>query len=169
MKFDQLMCGDSGDAGWSERHLKLSVRRAGRLVGLSRVAIEAPTSRHDKDKPIVEAMARMVHERLRDEGFEVGRDQVYRLCRKPGFKVPRRRRKKRAIGVTKNAVHAQAATRMPCPDYGQTKSMRRIRGLLAFQSQYLSAPRKNNAIPIATGAKTSTAPVTWAWPSANSL
>ncbi len=84
--------------------------------------IDAPTVLVDRDKPIVEAMTRMVrekprtgyrmlHGRLRDEGFEVGRDRVYRLCRKQGFKVPRRRRKKRAIGVAQNAVHVRAATR----------------------------------------------------------
>ena len=97
------------------------MRRACKLVGLSRGAIDAPTVLVDRDKPIVEAMTRMVrekprtgyrmlHGRLRDEGFEVGRDRVYRLCRKQGFKVPRRRRKKRAIGVAQNAVHMRVAT-----------------------------------------------------------
>jgi transposase InsO family protein len=51
----------------------------------------------------------MLHGRLRDEGFEVGRDRVYRLCRKYGFKVLLRRRKQRAIGFAKNAVHVRAA------------------------------------------------------------
>lgn len=98
------------------------MRRACNLVGLSRGAITAPTVQIDKDKPIVDAITRMVHQRprtgyrmlhgrLRDEGFDIGRDRVHRLCRKHGFKVPRRRKKKRAIGVAKNAVHVRSATR----------------------------------------------------------
>lgn len=105
-----------------ERHPEVSQRRACRLVGLSRNAIEAPTVLVNKDKPIVEAITRMVHGkprsgyrmlhgRLRDEGFEVGRDRVYRLCRKHGFRVPRRRKKKRAPGASKNAVHVRFAKR----------------------------------------------------------
>ncbi len=105
-----------------ERHPEVSQRRACRLVGLSRNASEALTEVVNKDKPFGEAMTSMVHDRprtgyrmlhgrLRNERFEVGRDRVYRLCRKHGFKVPRGRRKQPAIGVAKNAVHVRAARR----------------------------------------------------------
>ncbi len=104
-----------------EDHPEISQRRACGLVGLSRNAISEPRRRADRDRPVVDALLRMVserprsgyrmlHGRLVDEGYRVGRDRVYRLCRRHGLKVPRRRRRRRAIGAAKNAVHVRRAT-----------------------------------------------------------
>ncbi len=93
-----------------------SERRCCELVGLSRNAIEAPQRVVDRDKPLVAVLQkisakhprlgyRMLHGRVKLMGFGVGRDQVHRLCRKHGLKVPQRVRRRRAIGVPANAVH----------------------------------------------------------------
>ncbi len=102
-------------------HPEVSVRRACVLVGLSRNAAEAPTAKVEKDKPLVAALQRlsaahprlgyrMLHGMVQREGFRVGRDCVHRLCRRHGLRVPRRRRKRRALGVPANAVHVRRAT-----------------------------------------------------------
>jgi transposase InsO family protein len=102
-------------------HPQVSTRRICELVGLSRNAIKAPTGRIDKDKPLVAALTKLATERPRSgyrmlygmlmrDGFDVGRDQVYRLCRKHGFRVPRKVRIRRAIGQAANAVHVLRAT-----------------------------------------------------------
>lgn len=100
---------------------EVSERRACELVGLSRNAAEAPTAKVEKDKPLVAALQRlaaahprlgyrMLHGMVRREGFRAGRDRVHRLCRRHGLRVPRRVKKRRAIGVAANAVHVRRAT-----------------------------------------------------------
>jgi transposase InsO family protein len=99
---------------------EVSIRRACELVGLSRNAVEAPTAKIEKDKPLVEVLTglaakhprfgyRMLHGMVALRGFRAGRDQVYRLCRRHGLRVPRRVKKRRAIGVSENAVHVLRA------------------------------------------------------------
>ena len=79
-------------------HPEVSERRACALVGLSRNAVEAPMGQIDKDKPLVSVLTslarerprsgyRMLHGMIQDQGFNAGRDKVYRLCRKHGFRV----------------------------------------------------------------------------------
>lgn len=46
---------------------------------------------------------------LRREGWRASATRVQRLWRREGLKVPRKRRKKRAIGVAANACHVQSA------------------------------------------------------------
>ena len=103
-----------------EDHPELSERHACRLVGLCRGAVNEPFRRIDKDKPLVSMLMRLVQERprsgyrmlhglVRDEGFRTGRDRVYRLCRKHGLGVPRRKRMRRAMGSGVNAVHITRA------------------------------------------------------------
>lgn len=101
----------------------VSIRRACELVGLSRNAVEAPTAKVEKDKPLVEALMglaakhprlgyRMLHGMVALRGFRAGRDQVYRLLRRHGLRVPRRVKRRRAIGVPAHAVHVLRATGM---------------------------------------------------------
>lgn len=103
------------------RRPEVSTRRACELVGLSRNAVKAPKAKAEKDKPLVEALTglaaqhprlgyRMLHGMVALRGFRAGRDQVYRLCRRHGLRVPRRVKKRRAIGVAANAVHVLRAT-----------------------------------------------------------
>jgi transposase InsO family protein len=101
----------------------VSIRRACELVGLSRNAAKAPTAKVEKDKPLVKVLAglaakhprlgyRMLHGMVALRGFRAGRDQVYRLLRRHGLRVPRRVKRRRAIGVPSNAVHVLRATGM---------------------------------------------------------
>ena len=101
-------------------HPEYSQRRACKLVGLSRNAMQEPVTRLDKDKPLVSALVRLAQERprsgyrmlhglVRDAGFKVGRDRVYRLCRRHGLRVPVHRRLRRAMGTGSNAVHIRRA------------------------------------------------------------
>jgi len=102
-------------------HPQVSTRRICELVGLSRNAVKPPTGRVNNDKPLVAALTKLATERPRSgyrmlygmlmlDGFDVGRDQVYRLCRKHGFRIPRKRRVRRAVGEAANAVHVLRAT-----------------------------------------------------------
>lgn len=101
----------------------VSTRRACELVGLSRNAVKAPTAKIEKDKPLVKVLTelaarhprlgyRMLHGMVVLRGFRAGRDQVHRLCRRHGLRVPRRVKKRRAIGIPANAVHVLRATAM---------------------------------------------------------
>lgn len=47
---------------------------------------------------------------LRREGWRVNYKRVHRLWKQEGFKVPRKRRKKRAVGTSANACDKRAAT-----------------------------------------------------------
>jgi putative transposase len=87
-----------------EWHPGLSIRRACGLVGLSRNAVKAPRAKIDKDKH-PRLGYRMLHHMVKREGFRVDRDRVYRLCRRHGLRVPRRVRRRRAVGASANAVH----------------------------------------------------------------
>jgi putative transposase len=101
-------------------HPECSERHACELVGLSRNAINAPTLKADKDKPLVQTLMhlagkhprlgyRMLHGMVKLRGFRAGRDCVYRLCRVHKLRVPRRIKRRRAIGVATNAVHVLKA------------------------------------------------------------
>jgi len=47
---------------------------------------------------------RMIHAMLLDQGFDVGRDRVYRLWRSHGYGVKQKPRKKRRLGVSENGI-----------------------------------------------------------------
>lgn len=49
---------------------------------------------------------------LRQEGWLVNVKRIHRLCRKEGLKVRRHPRKRRAIGTSSNACHAQPARKI---------------------------------------------------------
>jgi putative transposase len=101
---------------------EVSIRRACELVGLSRNAVQPPRGKVEKDKPLVAELTRlaakhprlgyrMLHGMVRLQGLRAGRDQVYRLCRRHGLRVPRRVKRRRAVGVAAHAVHVLRATR----------------------------------------------------------
>jgi transposase InsO family protein len=52
---------------------------------------------------------RMIHALLVADGFEVGRDRVYRLWREHGYKVPKTQVKKRRLGVSENGIMRRKA------------------------------------------------------------
>lgn len=54
----------------------------------------------------------MVTAKLRQEGWRVNAKRVYRLWRREGLKVPRKKRKKRRLGSSKNACIRRRATEM---------------------------------------------------------
>ena len=55
---------------------------------------------------------RMIHAMLVDDGFDVGRDRVYRLWRSHGYGVKQKPRKKRRLGVSENGVVRRKAESM---------------------------------------------------------
>src|SRR6185295_8833313 len=52
---------------------------------------------------------RFITAKLRQEGWRVNRKRVYRLWRREGLKVPKKKRKKRRLGTSENACHRQRA------------------------------------------------------------
>lgn len=52
---------------------------------------------------------RMITAKLRQAGWEVNRKRVYRLWRREGLKVPRKKRKKRRLGRSQNACSRRRA------------------------------------------------------------
>ena len=53
---------------------------------------------------------RRIHRKLRKQGFEHNKKVTYRLWRKEGFKVPRKRKKRRSKGKSVNAQHISPST-----------------------------------------------------------
>lgn len=53
---------------------------------------------------------RQITRLLRNEGFRISYQRVYRLWRQEGLKVPRKTKKKRAIGCSNHACHRRRAT-----------------------------------------------------------
>lgn len=97
------------------RMLEISERRVCRAVGQARSTQRYRATKPDTDRPLVEAMLelarklprygyRRIHAMLRDDGFRVGRDRVYRLWRLHGLRVPRRRIRRRRLGSSKNGI-----------------------------------------------------------------
>lgn len=55
---------------------------------------------------------RLIHGLLVADGFEVGRDRVYRLWRTHGYGVKQRQVKRRRLGVSENGIMRQQAESM---------------------------------------------------------
>ena len=55
---------------------------------------------------------RQIARLLRREGFRASNKRVHRLWRQEGLKVPKKQRKKRSLGTSKNACHRLRAERM---------------------------------------------------------
>lgn len=52
---------------------------------------------------------RMITAKLRQEGWQVSRKRIYRLWRREGLKVPKKKRKRRRLGTSSNGCHRRRA------------------------------------------------------------
>lgn len=98
----------------------VSERRACRVIGQPRMS-QRYQSKPRKDEPrLVRRMLELARQRprfgyrriavlLRGEGFRAGDTRVLRLWRQEGLKVPKKKRKRRALGTSANACHCRRA------------------------------------------------------------
>lgn len=54
---------------------------------------------------------RFITAKLRQEGWHVNAKRIYRLWRREGLKVPKKKRKRRRLGMSENACHRRSAER----------------------------------------------------------
>ena len=105
-----------------QKQLNVSQRRACRALGQSRSSQRYRVKLREDEKAIEKRMLelvgahprrgyRMIGAMLRREGFKVNFKRMYRLWRKNGLKVPRRKIKKRSTGVSENGIARLRATR----------------------------------------------------------
>jgi len=101
----------------------VSQRRACRALGQPRSTQRYRPRKKADEGPLLRAIEelvcrhprygyRMVHAMLVADGFDVGRDRVYRLWRRHGYGVKRKPRKKRRLGVSGNGIMRQKAEAM---------------------------------------------------------
>ena len=99
----------------------VSERRACQVTGQHRSTQRYQAKERLADEALLTRMAELVKERpragcrtitalLRDEGWRVNYKRVHRLWKQEGYKVPRKRRKKRAVGDASNACDKRSAT-----------------------------------------------------------
>lgn len=104
-----------------EERFAVSERRACTVSGQSRSTQRYAAKTVDDEAALLADMARLVGENprrgcryisklLREAGWAVNYKRVHRLWKREGYKVPRKRRKKRAIGHDANACDKRAAT-----------------------------------------------------------
>ena len=97
-----------------------SERRACRVLGQPRASQRRRPQRRADEARLVERMLELVrlHPRygyrfitakLRQEGWRVNAKRIYRLWRREGLKVPKKKRKRRRLGVSDNACHRRRA------------------------------------------------------------
>jgi len=100
--------------------MKLSERRACRIIQQPRMTQRYKPKNPDKDKVLVAAMKRLAgkHPRygyrlitgkLRQEGWQVNKKRVQRLWRKEGLQVPYRRKRKKSQGSSQNSCSVKKA------------------------------------------------------------
>jgi len=100
--------------------MKLSERRACRIIQQPRMTQRYKPKNPDKDKVLVAAMKRLAgkHPRygyrlitgkLRQEGWQVNKKRVQRLWRKEGLQVPYRRKRKKSQGSSENSCSVKKA------------------------------------------------------------
>jgi putative transposase len=93
--------------------LKISERRACRVVDQPRSSQRYPSRKADRDRPLVERMVALCRENprygyrrvwalLRREGWYVNKKRVHRLWREAGLRVPEKQRKRRRFGSAEN-------------------------------------------------------------------
>lgn len=97
-----------------------SERRACRVLGQPRSSQRrAPQPRNDEAR-LTRRMRELVRQRprfgyrrigalLRREGWRANAKRVYRLWRQEGLKVPKKKRKRRSLGMSENACHCRRA------------------------------------------------------------
>lgn len=99
-----------------------SERRACRVLGQARSSQRRKSKPRDDEAALVKRMRELVGQRprfgyrriaalLKREGWRANPKRVYRLWRQEGFKVPRKKRKRRSLGVSANACHCRRAER----------------------------------------------------------
>ena len=104
-----------------EERFEASERRACTVSGQPRSTQRYAAKTVDDEARLLARIAALVGENprrgcryitqvLREEGWEVNRKRVHRLWKREGYKVPRKRRKKRAIGHDANACDKRRAT-----------------------------------------------------------
>ncbi len=100
---------------------EVSERRACTVSGQHRSTQRYARQESKEEKILLEDMSRLVQENprsgcrvitayLRAQGWRVNYKRVHRLWKREGFKVPRKARKKRAIGDSSNACDKRRAT-----------------------------------------------------------
>ena len=103
----------------------VSERRACRVLSQPRSSQRRKAKPHDDEAMLARRMRELVRERprfgyrriaalLRREGWRANPKRIYRLWRQEGLKVPRKKRKRRSLGVSENACHCRRAER---PDH----------------------------------------------------
>jgi len=99
----------------------VSERRACQVTGQYRSTQRYQPKDRLADEVLLERMAELVKERpqagyriitklLRDEGWRVNYKRVHRLWKQGGYKVPQKRRKKRAVGDASNTCDERSAS-----------------------------------------------------------
>jgi putative transposase len=99
---------------------EVSERRACRALGQPRSSQRYLLRTKADEGPLLKAIEklvcqhpcygyRMIHALLVADGFNIGRDRVYRLWRRHGYGVKQKPRKKRRLGVSENGIMRQKA------------------------------------------------------------
>jgi len=106
-----------------QRDVGVSERRACRALGQPRSTQRYEPRVKDDESALLQAIEalvcqhpyygyRLIHPMLVADGFEVGRDRVYRLWRDHGYGVKQKSCKKRRLGVSENGVMRKKAERL---------------------------------------------------------
>jgi putative transposase len=99
---------------------KASERRACRVLSQPRSSQRRKSKPRDDEAMLTRRMRELVRERprfgyrriaalLRREGWRANPKRIWRLWRQEGLKVPRKKRKRRSLGVSANACHCRRA------------------------------------------------------------
>jgi putative transposase len=100
--------------------MKLSERRACRIIQQPRMTQRYNPKNPDKDKVLVASMKllagkhprygyRLITGKLRQEGWHVNKKRIQRLWRKEGLQVPYRRKRKKSQGSSQNSCSVKKA------------------------------------------------------------
>ncbi len=103
-----------------QEEFAVSERRACRVLDQPRSSQRYESQPRDDEAALVKRMLELVREhprygyrfitaKLRQEGWRVNAKRVYRLWRREGLKVPRKKRKRRRLGSSENACHRRRA------------------------------------------------------------
>lgn len=106
----------------------LSVRRACKLVGIARSSLSYRSKLDAADAPVMTAMQELAsqyprygYRRIRvflaRRGFEMGVDRAYRLWKKAGLQVPRKRPRRRIAAIRQRPNTATAANQVWAYDF----------------------------------------------------
>ena len=99
----------------------VSERRACKVLDQPRSTQRYQSTPRDDEGPLVNRMLELVRARprfgyrrigdlLREEAWKASDSRVYRLWRREGLKVPRKKRKRRRLGKSENGCHRHRAT-----------------------------------------------------------